>query len=122
MLLEKVMKIQLPQIVREFLAEMLGTFLLVLFGKGAGVQVKGKSDNFLSLAFGNGFSLIIGILASGGISGGHLNPAVTLGLVSIKKCHWKKIPIFWSAQYLGAFLASAVLFGIYADFISKISE
>ena len=74
-------------------------------------------DNFLSIAFGYGFGLMIGILASGGVSGGHLNPAVTLAMAVLKKCRWIQLPIYWAAQYLGAFLASALLYGNYADFI-----
>ena len=111
------MKIKLPQLVREFLAETLGTFLLVLFGNGSIAQKIGMGDNFLSIALGYGLALMIGILASGGVSGGHLNPAVTLAMAVIKKCHWKKIPVYWAGQYLGAFLASAILYGTYADFI-----
>jgi len=76
-------------------------------------------DNFLSIAFGYGFGLMIGILASGGVSGGHLNPAVTLAMAVLKKCRWIQLPIYWAAQYLGAFLASALLYGNYADFIGS---
>ena len=61
---------------------------------------------------------MIGILVSGGVSGGHLNPAVTLSMAVLKKCSWIQVPIYMLAQYLGAFLASAVLYGIYADAIA----
>lgn len=46
-------------------------------------------------------------------SGGHLNPAVTLALALTKKISWKKIPVYWLAQYLGALAASATVLGIY---------
>lgn len=111
------MKIKVPQLVREFLAETLGTFLLVLFGNGSIAQIKAMGgEPFMAVAFGYGFALMIGILASGGVSGGHLNPAVTLAMACIKKCKFIKVPIYWAGQYLGAFLAAAVLYGNCADF------
>ena len=74
------MKLKLPKLVRQFAAEVLGTFLLVLFGDAAIAQValgsKSGADfgGFQSICFGYGFALMIGILVSGGVSGGHLNP------------------------------------------------
>ena len=62
---------------------------------------------------------MIGILASGGVSGGHLNPAVTLALACVKKCSWIQVPVYWLAQYIGALLAASVLYGIYADAINN---
>ena len=105
------------QLVREFLAETLGTFLLCLFGNGAIAQMKGQGGPFMHVAFGYGLALTLGIMASGGVSGGHLNPAVTLAMATLKKCKWIQVPVYWAAQYLGAFLASAILYGTYADFI-----
>ena len=49
------------------------------------------------------------------ISGGHLNPAVTLAMACLGKLKWRKVPVYFLAQYLGCFIASAVLFAIYAD-------
>ena len=49
------------------------------------------SQNFLSVCFGYGFALMIGILVSGNVSGGHLNPAVTLALAVVKKCSWLQV-------------------------------
>ncbi|XP_040582079.1 aquaporin-9 [Lepeophtheirus salmonis] len=113
---------RVPSLIRVFLAELLGTFLLVYLGDGAIAQtvVGGKSSplifsNFLSIALGYGFALTIGIFVSGGVSGGHLNPAVTLAMASIKKMKWKLVPIYMIAQYIGAFLASGTLFGVYRD-------
>lgn len=50
---------------------------------------------------------------SGGVSGAHINPAVTLALAISKKFPWKKVPLYFLAQYLGAFLSSIVLYFIY---------
>ena len=108
--------IKLNKYAREFLAETLGTFLLVLFGNGSIAQSMGKTEKtFLPVALGYGLALTIGIMVSGGVSGGHLNPAVTLAMTILKKCKPIQLPIYWAGQYLGAFLASAVLYGVYAD-------
>jgi MIP family channel proteins len=110
-----------PLLLRQFLAEVLGTFLLVLFGDGAIAQyimLEPTGKNFLSVCFGYGFALMIGILVSGNVSGGHLNPAVTLAMACIKKCSWIQVPVYWLAQYLGALLGAAVLYGVYADGIT----
>merc|ERR1712021_290787 len=114
----KIKKVQ-HQLVREFLAETLGTFILVLFGNGAIAQFKGQGGTFMHVAFGYGLALTLGILVSGGVSGGHLNPAVTLAMATLKKCKWIQVLVYWAAQYLGAFLASAILYGNYADFINQ---
>merc|ERR1711997_1212270 len=76
----------------------------------------GAPNPFMHVAFGYGLGLTLGILVSGGVSGGLLNPAVTLAMAVLKKCKWIQLPVYWAAQYLGAFLASAILFGTYADF------
>ncbi len=110
---------QAPKLLRQFLAEFLGTFLLVLFGDGAIAQYSFfEKESFLSVALGYGLALMIGILASGGVSGGHLNPAVTISMACLKKCKWVCVPIYWVAQYLGALLAAAVLFGVYNNGIN----
>jgi len=117
------------QYVREFLAETLGTFSLVLFGDGAVAQVvlgkAARNDDFfggfLNICLGYGFALMIGICISGGVSGGHLNPAVTLAMAAIKKLKPIQIPIYMAGQYLGAFLAALLLWGEYADVI-KLAE
>jgi len=109
--------------VRNFLAELLGTFALVILGDGAVAQVvlgnAVRGDNFfggfLNICFGYGFALMIGILISGGVSGGHLNPAVTLSMVILRKLEPIQAPVYVLAQFLGAFIAALVLWGVYAD-------
>ena len=107
-----------PELLRQFLAETLGTFLLVVIGNGSVAHIKlggAPMGSFLNIALGYGFGLMIGILVSGGVSGGHLNPAVTLTMAVFKRCRWIQVPVYLAAQHLGAFLASAVLYGIYYD-------
>merc|ERR1712032_339400 len=115
---------------RHFLAEFLGTFCLVLIGDGAVAQfalsenpnsAANKGGNFIHVAFGYGLALMVGICVSGGVSGGHLNPAVTLAMAVMKKLRWAQLPVYWAGQYLGAFMASLVLWGNYADAIAAAS-
>jgi len=118
----------IKQYFREFLAETLGTFALVLFGDGAVAQVvlgnAARGDEFfggfLNICFGYGLALMIGICISGGVSGGHLNPAVTLAMAVVKNLKPIQVPIYMAGQYLGAFLAALVLWGEYADAIKMV--
>jgi len=121
-------KMRTNKYVREFLAETLGTFTLVLLGDCAVGQVVlgngARGDQFfggfLNISVGYGLALMIGITISGGVSGGHLNPAVTLAMAAIKNIKLCQVPVYMSGQYLGAFLASLVLWGEYADLITMV--
>lgn len=46
-------------------------------------------------------------------SGAHMNPAVTLAFAVVRRFPWKKVPVYWAAQLLGAFVASACVYGVY---------
>ncbi|KND04976.1 MIP family channel protein [Spizellomyces punctatus DAOM BR117] len=101
---------------REELAELLGTFILIIFGNGVVAQVvlhNNKNGEYLSINIGWGLGVLFGIYASGGISGAHLNPAVTISNAIHKGFPWRKVPGYVIAQILGAFLAAAVIFGNY---------
>jgi len=112
--------------IRIFLAELLGIFVFILIGDGSvaqvvlGAGVKGNDffGGFLNIAFGYGLGVMVGILISGGISGGHINPAVTLSMMLLKKIEKRQVLVYLAAQYLGAFLAAVVLRGVYADAIN----
>lgn len=105
-------------VVREFLAEFLGTFILVLFGNASVAQsvlsLQHKGD-FFAINWGWGIGVILGILVSGGVSGGHLNPAVSVAVATLGKFPWWKVPHYLGAQYLGAFAASCITFLVYWD-------
>jgi aquaporin-9 len=103
---------------REFLAEFLGTFILVLFGTGSIAQsvlsLNNKGD-FFAINWGWFIGILLGVLVSGGVSGGHLNPAVSVAVATLGKFPWWKVPHYLAAQYLGAFTASTVVFLVYWD-------
>lgn len=98
---------------RKVVAEFLGTFLLVLGGCGAavlaaGIPTVGIAYAGVSLAFG--LTVVAGAYALGPISGGHFNPAVTLGLWAGDRFPTRDIIPYWLAQVLGAIAAASVLY------------
>lgn len=96
------------------LAELFGTFLLVLLGCGvvANVVLKGsKAENsgWVVISLGWGFGVAIAVYASGWISGGHLNPAVTIGFWVVGTISTKMALLYIVAQCIGAFLGAITL-------------
>lgn len=65
--------------------------------------------------WGWGMALTAAIYVCGGVSGGHVNPAVTLGLASVGKLPFSKVPHYFLGQYLGAFVAAAITYAVYSD-------
>jgi aquaporin Z len=95
--------------VKRYLAEAVGTFVLVFGGCGAAV-LAGDKIGFLGVAFAFGLSLLAMVYAIGPISGCHLNPAVTLGLLLAKKFDAKHVLGYILAQIAGAVVASGLLY------------
>ncbi|XP_061912822.1 aquaporin-3-like [Entelurus aequoreus] len=107
-------------LLRQGMAECLGTLILVMFSCAAGAQwmlSRGSHGTFLSVNFAVGGGAALGVLVSGPVSGGHLNPAVTFALCLLGREPWRKFPLFFFFQTLGAFLAAAVVFCVYFDAI-----
>ncbi|XP_077867103.1 aquaporin-9-like [Saccoglossus kowalevskii] len=106
------------QVVRESLAEFIGTFILITFGDGSVAQSvlsRGEKGEYLSINWGWGIAVVMGVHFASGVSGAHLNPAVTLAKASIGRFPWVKLPLYWAMQFIGAFAAAACLYGIYYD-------
>jgi aquaporin Z len=102
-------------------AELIGTFLLVLGGCGAAAFAAtalvdgGLTDlgiGYLGVAFAFGLSVVCGAYALGHVSGGHFNPAVSLGLCVARRMEWKDLPAYVVAQCVGAIAAVAVIWGV----------
>uniref|UniRef100_A0A3P8TJ75 Aquaporin-3 n=1 Tax=Amphiprion percula TaxID=161767 RepID=A0A3P8TJ75_AMPPE len=105
-------------LLRQALAECLGTLILVMFGCGAVAQLVlsgGSHGMFLTVNFAFGFAATLGILVCGQVSGGHLNPAVTFALCLLGRERWRKFPMYFLFQTIGAFFGAAVIFGMYYD-------
>lgn len=104
--------------VREALAEFLGTFVLILFGVGVVAQVvlsHQTAGSYLSINLGWGLAVTMGCYVAGGVSGAHLNPAVTLALAVHRGLPWRKVAPYVLAQFAGAFVAAAVVYITYAE-------
>jgi MIP family channel proteins len=103
---------------RELLAEFFGTFILIVFGIGVVAQVvlsKGAAGSTLSINIAWGLAVTMGCYVAAGVTGAHLNPAVTLALAVHRRFPWNKVLPYSVAQLAGAFIASAVVFATYHE-------
>jgi MIP family channel proteins len=104
--------------IREVAAEFLGTFVLIVFGCAAVAQVvlSGHANGeYLSINLGWAFGVTMGIYVAGGVTGAHLNPAVTVALAALRGFPWRKVVPYCLAQLAGAFVASVVVYVLYFD-------
>jgi len=90
-----------------FLAEIIGTALIIAFGNGVVANVvlaktKGHNSGWIVISFGWAIAVFIGVYASAAASGAHLNPAVTISLAAIGDFPWKDVPVYIAAQIAGA--------------------
>lgn len=98
-----------------FLAELIGTMLLVLLGDGVVANVllgksKGENSGWIVIATGWAFAVTIPAYIVGGISGAHLNPAVTIGMATIGNFPWIDVPLYIIAQLIGAFIGAILVY------------
>ena len=104
-----------------FIAEFIGTSLLLLLGAGvvANVSLKktyGEDQTpLLLITIAWGFAVFVGAYVTGQFSGAHLNPAVTIGLAIIGKFSWSLVPTYLLAQLLGAMFGSWLCYILYID-------
>jgi MIP family channel proteins len=100
---------------RKLTAEFIGTFWLVFGGCGSAVLAAGFPGlgiAFAGVALAFGLTVLTMAYAVGGISGGHFNPAVSLGLAVAGRFRFADLPGYWAAQVLGGFAAAVVLYAI----------
>ncbi|MBB2922662.1 aquaporin [Cellulomonas cellasea] len=99
-------------------AEAFGTLFLVIAGLGTALyaNITGLGGGPLAVALAFGLALLAGAVAVGYVSGGHFNPAVTLGAAIAGRTSWKDVLPYWLAQLVGAVAAAAVLFVTLASF------
>ncbi|KAF7292860.1 putative aquaporin 4 [Mycena indigotica] len=114
------------QIIREAAAEFTGVAILVIFGTGATCQVvlstlpavaSSQRGDYLSISLGWGIGIAMGVWISAGISGGHINPAVTLALATWRGFPWRKVPVYIFSQILGGVVGAALTYGNYVHAI-----
>lgn len=104
-----------------YLAEFLGTMLIILLGEGvvAGVVLKGtKSENagWLTICIAWGLAVTMGIYAAGEVSGAHLNPAITIALAAIGQFDWTLVIGYCAAQFAGAFTGAVLVWFYYQPY------
>ncbi|MFE1878734.1 MIP/aquaporin family protein [Streptomyces diastatochromogenes] len=118
----------------ECMAEFLGTFVLISFGCGvvamavAALPGSGRAatpttiflaaGDWLLITFGWAFAVVFGVYVAGGVSGAHLNPAVTLAMAIRRGFSWLKVLPFMLSQVVGAFAGAALVYLVYHDAIS----
>jgi aquaporin Z len=98
-----------------FAAELIGTAVLVMGGPGAAILAANPGGLFhgigvLGVALAFGIVLTVLVYAIGGISGCHVNPAVTFGLWLAKKTKTEDVPVYWIAQFVGAALGGLIIY------------
>lgn len=103
-------------------AEFFGTFLLVFVGVGAALYSSILGFGQLGVALAFGIALIGGIAAVGNVSGGHFNPAVTLGLTLAGRSSWRDLVPYWVSQVAGGAFAGLVLWSITPREVNVVHE
>src|SRR5581483_3114711 len=102
-------RLKVPGLVGELAAEFAGTLVLILFGVGVVAQVvAGQLGGHDSIAWAWGIGVILGVYVAS-ISGGHINPAVTVTLAVFGEFPWRKVLPYSLAQTLGAFIAALLV-------------
>jgi aquaporin Z len=91
-------------------AEFVGTFTLIFAGAGSIIATRGQDQTAIALA--HGLAIAVMVSAVGHISGGHFNPAITLGFVVARRIETTIAVAYWIAQFLGAVVAAALLRGL----------
>jgi glycerol uptake facilitator len=110
----------------EYLSEFLGTMVLIMFGDGVvamavaalnqsgrGTKIFDASGDWLIIGFGWFFAVTLAVYVAGGVSGAHINPAVTVALAVRRGFPWPKVPGYIVAQVLGAFVGAVVVYFVY---------
>ncbi|MER5747844.1 MIP/aquaporin family protein [Streptomyces sp. NPDC002225] len=101
-----------------FIGETIGTAVLILLGGGVCAAVtlkhsKARNAGWLAVTFGWGFAVLTGAYLAGGVSGAHLNPAVTIGLAIEGGTKWSDVPVYLGSQLLGAMIGAVLVWVTY---------
>lgn len=101
-----------------FLSEFIGTMLLILFGNSVVANVllsktNGNNSGWIVITLGWAVAVFVGVFSSAGVSGAHLNPAITIALASLGKFDWANVPLYIAAQFLGAMTGSLFMWLAY---------
>ncbi|MFG6114868.1 MIP/aquaporin family protein [Halobacillus sp. MO56] len=111
----------------EFLAEIIGTMILIIFGGGVvgGVVLKdskAEGSGWVVITIAWGLAVAMAVYAVGQFSGAHINPAVTLGFAAVGEFPWAKVPMYITAQMIGAFIGGVIVFFNYLPHWKKTED
>ena len=111
----------------EYIAEFIGTFLLILLGNGvvANVSLKdtfGHNGGWIVVALGWGLGVFVGVSVAGPVSGAHINPAVTLGLAVAGQFAWSQVLPFILSQMLGAMAGALTVWLFYRHHFNRTED
>ncbi|MEU9556909.1 MIP/aquaporin family protein [Streptomyces fumanus] len=110
-----------------FVGEVIGTAILILFGAGVCAAVtlrysKARASGWVVIAFGWGFGVLAGAYTAAPLSGGHLNPAVTVG-IAVDTGAWGKVWVYVLGQFVGAVTGALLCYAAYfAQFRANVAE
>lgn len=105
----------------ELIAEIFGTFILILLGDGVVAQVglaarlDSAAYDWNTIVWGWGFAVLVAVYVAGGVSGAHINPAVTIALAVKRGFPWSKVGPYIVAQMIGAFLGALGVYLVYRE-------
>ncbi|MCX5976623.1 MAG: aquaporin family protein [Coprothermobacterota bacterium] len=108
-------------LVGQLIGEVFGTFILILLGDGVVANVglaprlAAGAYNWNTITIGWAMAVIVAVYVSGGVSGAHLNPAVTLAMALKRGFAWAKVIPYWIAQMVGAFIGAFGVYLVYFD-------
>ncbi|KIO76537.1 MIP (Major intrinsic protein) family permease [Pedobacter lusitanus] len=107
-----------------FIAELIGTMLLILLGDGVVANVllndtKGNNSGWMVITTAWGLAVFVGVTVAGPYSGAHLNPAVTIGLAIAGKFAWANVLPYIAAQLIGAGMGAFLVWVMYRDHFNR---
>lgn len=110
-----------------FIAELIGTMLLILLGDGVVANVvlkdtKGNNSGWIVITTAWGLAVFVGVVVAGPYSGAHLNPAVTIALAIAGKFAWAQVSLYIAAQFLGAMIGSFLVWVMYYDHFQRTND
>ncbi len=110
-----------------FIAEVMGTMILILLGNGVVANVvlkdtKGQNGGWMVITTGWALAVFTGVVISAPYSGAHLNPAVTLALAITGKFAWAQVPSYLIAQMIGAMMGAFLVWLMYKDHFKKTTD
>lgn len=114
----------MQKILRPLVAEFIGVFMLTFIGASAIVlnTYHDGSVGLAGIAIAHGLALAIAVTATMNVSGGHINPAVTIGLFSVGRIGWKQAGLYVFAQLLGAIVAALAIKTLYPEMAGRVAQ